>query len=118
MAINKPTISAEDGTVLKLAYQTLLENRQAMIDGMASLDDSPFFRGVIVDSVISGLMAHFHELARNTSVHLEEIRGWGGTFANYVNDRTSQASVLFVQLPKIAPVIKPKASQGRPPGKR
>jgi hypothetical protein len=67
---------------------------------MAAVEQSAYLRGVIVDSIISGLMAHFHEFARNQSHHTDEINGWGRTFEAYVSNRVAQISVILSQLRK------------------
>jgi hypothetical protein len=104
MAINDPAISDQDRASLHRAYQALLDNRKAMIDGMSGVEQSPYFRGVIVDSIISGLMAHFHEFARNKSAHTDEINGWGRTFEAYVSNRVTQIGAILTQLkPPAAP---------------
>lgn len=98
MPINAPTISPENARILTMMYQTLLENRQAMIDGMKAVEDSPYRRGVLVDALISGLIAHFHEFARNESVHAEEIAGWGPGFEVYANRFVDQVRTILTQL--------------------
>jgi len=83
---NPPTISPENQRALTDAYQALMTSRAAMINGMAAIEDSPYRRGVMVDALISGLMAHFHEFARNESVHSVGIRNWGVRLPPTCND--------------------------------
>ena len=100
MPINEPAISDQDRATLQRAYQTLFDGRKAMIDGMAGVEQSPYFRGVIVDSIISGLMAHFHEFARNKSAHMDEINAWGRTLEAYVSNRAAQIITILTSLKK------------------
>jgi hypothetical protein len=118
MSLNPPTISKADQELLSSAYRTLLENRERMIDALQPDKRIQYFEGIFVDSIILGVMAHFHEVARNQSVFAAEITGWGGTFANYLNDRASQVGVLLPHSSGNPPTTQRQPSQGRRPGRR
>lgn len=115
---NPPTISDNDRAALATAYQSLLNQRQAMIDGIAHFEDAPFRRGVIVDAIITGLMDHFHELARNQSVHTPELNAWGTSIAAYSAHFIGEIYLLLTQLPQppkpaaeTQPTVAPEATK-------
>jgi len=94
-----PTISRQDQDALALAYQHLLEVREVMIQSMNEREASPYRSGVFIDALINGLMAHFHEIARNSSAHAAELQAWGPTVIDYVNRLVQEARAVFTQAP-------------------
>jgi hypothetical protein len=78
-----PTISTQNQQILFNAYQRLMSNRQSMIDGMKGIDSS-IRRAIVVDSIISGLIAHFQDFARNESARKADIGNFAPDFPSYV----------------------------------
>jgi hypothetical protein len=117
MPLNPQPIPPEDLDALAQAYRDLLTDRQNMIDRTASLDDSTYFREVIVDSIISGLMEHFQEFARMPQEHQEEIHAWGGALLPYIENRVNQINAILTQLPAAANAAPRATPDGRQPGR-
>ena len=117
MTLDPKPISPEDLDLLAKAYRDLLNDRQAMIDHTASLDNSTYFREVIVDSLISGLMEHFQEISRMLQEHQDEIRGWGGSLALYIQNRVDQINAILTRLPDAANSAPKLTPEGRQPGR-
>jgi hypothetical protein len=113
-----PAISDDDRKTLVTTHQKLLENRQAMMDGLTALSDAPHRRGLLVDGIISGLMDHFTEVAKNTPNHQKQIEGWGPKFSDYVSRTTEDITGMFTLiLPSLqqqaAKAAAPEVAQGR-----
>jgi hypothetical protein len=106
MTSRPPQISPVNASVLTMVYRKLLDNRQAMIDGMEAVEESPQRRGVLVDALISGLMTHFHEFARNEPAHMGEILEAGPGFGAYANGFVDQVHTVLTQMRR----------RGGPPG--
>jgi hypothetical protein len=113
---NNPDLAIADGAFLTLenAYKTLLERRQLMTQGLLTLSEqSAYHRFVIVDALISGLMAHFHEVARNQSAHKSEIETDGQNLDGYVSRLAAQVVSVFTQLPESQTAATQATDEGR-----
>ena len=122
MPISDLSISDGDRAIIATAHKNLLDNRKQMISGMAAVEDSPYRRGVIVDSIINGLMDHFTELARNPGAHADELAptGWGPGLSQYADRFVNQINLILTQLGQhaAAPAASSSAGGGRTPGRR
>ncbi|MEO8035926.1 MAG: hypothetical protein ABI837_15925, partial [Acidobacteriota bacterium] len=78
---------------LKLAYETLLAGRKEMIETILPLDPSEHNRTIVVDALISGLVAHFHDIGRNQMDRKEEMDG--KDFATYITNLASEVTIMF-----------------------
>jgi hypothetical protein len=112
------SISPEDATTLNAAYKQLLEYRAGMIAGLRSQDQSPYHCALIVDSLTTGLMSYFVEVARNQPAHQSEIDADGRSLAEYFSRMVNQINAILTQLNTQKPAPAAMPSQGRPPGKR
>ena len=109
-----------DRTSLANAYASLLSSRQSMIEKLRSVEDSLFRRTVLIDALIAGLIAHFHEVSRNQSAYAEEIKFMGGNLSGYIASFTDELPAVLNQLalPTQQPPSGQGPSSGRTPGKR
>lgn len=119
---------ADNQNILTEAYERLLAIRESAVAATkAFIDDEGYFSGVLVDSLIGGVMEHFQEVVRMPDDHIREMTKWGMVNSQpiprtYIDERLSNLEGLVRHLSAPAPSpTQPPAEQasveGRPPGK-
>lgn len=110
-------ISKDDYSALEAGYKTLLEGRDQMIAGLKrSEEPSDYKANVITDALITGLMAHFHEVASNQTAHATAIQLDGGNLAGYISRLAAQVITDIGSDPATAPAPSVAGPIGRKPG--
>ena len=109
------TIPDNDLGTLDRAYKILRDGRKGMIAGFGegANEQHPYYCALIVDALITGLMAHFHELARNQANHPEI----NGKLDNFVSTAANQVVADFTQLPGVKSPAMQAPPENRPPRK-
>jgi hypothetical protein len=102
-----PHLTISDPGPLERAYSTLLGARDAMITAFTASSGEPFqyYSALVVDAAITGLMAHFQELARNPSAHKEIDKNGVAFFIQIATDQ------IISDFRNLTPVP-PSAAQG------
>jgi hypothetical protein len=82
--IAMPDIGTGDQSIIIDAHRKLLAERSALIGNLAKLDSSPYKRAILVDALISGIVAHLTDVAGNQGRYREEISTFGsGSLQGY-----------------------------------
>jgi len=109
-------LSKDDYPALEAGYKILLEGRDQMIVGLKRSDEpSDYKANVITDALITGLMAHFHEVASNKQAHATAIQLDGGNLVGYISRLAAQVVTDIGSPPTTAPQSD-AGPTGRPPG--
>jgi hypothetical protein len=95
-----------DQKLLGDSYQRLLAVREKGLSAMKPfINDQGYLSGIIIDSIISGLMEHFQEVVRMPDDHARQFFFWGegNTSATYVKDRVDSIVALVNSFPESSP---------------
>jgi|GEM_PF-772826 len=121
MTIEVHAFNDSDRKLLGTAYERLLAKRETAVEAMKSLvSDQGYLSSVIVDSIISGIMQHLHEVIRVPGDHQAEFDEFGkpgtqpGSPRTYIDNRLDDIDTLVGQLSAGAahPSPEPEPAQG------
>lgn|GEM_PF-3707452 len=89
-----------------------------MVEAAKAFFDAELRRNVMVDSLITGLMNHLHEFARNETLHANEIRSGSptGDFPGYADALVVSLALGFQNLERLLKGSPPPPPNTKKPG--